>query len=63
MSKRTLIRDPDAVRKQLYRKMEPEASSAIWEALELLSKSGIDIGPKACKILDKRLDIKKRIPK
>ena len=63
MTKRRLIRDPDVLRKQLYRKMEPEALSAIWEALEILSKSGIDIGPKATNILAKRAEIKAKAPK
>lgn len=63
MSKRTITRDPKNARQTAYKDLEPEALSAIWEALELLSSNGIDIGPKALGILQKRAEIKAKAPK
>ena len=63
MSKRTLIRDYSEARKRAYKKLDLEASAAIWEALEILSNGGIDIGPKATNILAKRAEIKAKAPK
>lgn len=65
MTKRTIIRDPIKERKKAYTELENsgEAQKALWDALELLTANGVDIGPKACKLLDIRSDIKKRIPK
>ena len=65
MSKRTLTRDPITERQQAYRKLAQsnEAQEALWVALELLNTRGSDIGHKACKVLEKRSEIKKRIPK
>tara|TARA_B110000285_G_scaffold218733_1_gene268518 strand:- start:586 stop:780 length:195 start_codon:yes stop_codon:yes gene_type:complete len=63
MSKRNIYVDPSEARKDGYKKLDLEASAAIWEALEILSKSGIDIGPKATNILAKRAEIKAKAPK
>lgn len=65
MSKRTILRDPQVERRHQYNKLEisGEAQAALWEALELLHTRGLDIGPKARKVLKKRSDVKKRTPK
>ena len=59
------ILTPVLERKLEYQKLETsgEAQAALWEALNILWADGVDLGPKASKILDKRSDIKKRIPK
>lgn len=65
MSKRAIIRDAQEERRKAYKKLETsgESPEAIWEALHLLQTRGLDIGPKASKILEKRSQIKKNIPK
>ena len=65
MSKRVITKDPIVERQKAYKELtrSNEAQKAIWEALELLNTRGIDIGLNARKILEKRSDIKKRIPK
>ena len=65
MSKRTITRDPVIERQKAYRQLvqSKEGQEALWDALELLSTNGIDIGSKACKVLEKRSEIKRSIPK
>jgi hypothetical protein len=65
MSKRSISRDPTVSRRKEYMKLEGEGVSqkALWAALEALQAQGIDIGPKAMEVLDKRTAIKQGAPK
>ena len=65
MSKRKINRDPALERKTQYKELENagEAQAALWQALEMLSNQGINIGPKADVVINKRALIKSQVPK
>jgi len=63
MAKRTVQMDPDDTRQKSYSTVDRDALSAIWECIENLSASGIDIGPKCLAMLEVRRDIKEKAPK
>ena len=63
MVKRYIQADPDAVRRVEYDKLDGDALSAIWEAISVISASGVDIGPKATDMMSVRQAIKEAAPK
>jgi len=65
MSKRVIKVDPLEARRQAYQNQldENERDEAVAEALMVLQRNGIDIGPKANTFLEKRDEIRQQIPK
>ena len=64
MSRRKLELDPIIMRKDAYKRLDnAECQEALWEALAYLSEQGLDVGPKAVKMLQKRHKIKQGIAK
>jgi hypothetical protein len=60
-----MTQDPDTVRCAAYRQLQAsdETHEALWEAIETLQASGVDVGKKADSVLSKRREIKRGIPK
>jgi hypothetical protein len=63
MSKRRLATSYAEQRIKEYLALAPEQAEAIWEDLELRASRGEPIGDKAKTQLEKRQEIKRRIPK
>ena len=66
MSRRKLNRDPAQMRQRAYEDLNQntnELEEALWEALAHLHAQGIDLGPKATRVVMKRHQIKTRFPK
>jgi len=65
MSKRVIKVDQLEARRRTYKNQldEDERDEAVVEALMVLRKNGIDIGPKAEAFLEKREKIRQQIPK
>jgi hypothetical protein len=65
MSKRSIFRNVTDSRRKAYSALETsgESQQALWQALQALTEQGIDLGPKAAIIIEKRANIKKRAPK
>lgn len=64
MPRRDLDFDMDDLRRTAYKDLNDDtAEEAIWEAFESLSEQGVNIGPKARAILNKRQKIKQKLPK
>jgi len=63
MGKRYVHVDPDKARKTEYAKIDGDGLSAIWEAVRVLTDSGVDIGTKATDMLVTRQTIKNNAPK
>ena len=63
MGKRYIQADPDKARRVEYEKLDEDALSAIWEAISVISASGVDIGPKAANMMSARQAIKEAAPK
>jgi len=52
------------MRKDAYMRLDnAECQEALWEALDYLSEQGLDVGPKAVEVLQKRRKIKRGIAK
>jgi hypothetical protein len=65
MSRRQIQRDASVVRRERYRELETEgeAQAALWQAIEILQKQGIDVGEKARAVIAKRNAVKESVPK
>lgn len=65
MSHRDLTADPDVSRRKAYQELEKTGKSqeGLWEALEAIQATGIDLGEKATAILSERQKIKQARPK
>tara|TARA_B100000959_G_C14799269_1_gene549000 strand:+ start:206 stop:403 length:198 start_codon:yes stop_codon:yes gene_type:complete len=65
MSHRSLSLDPDVSRRKAYEALEKtgESQEGLWEALEAIQATGIDLGEKATAILLERQKIKQARPK
>ncbi len=64
-SKRHFSEDVDKARRRAYREMEDagDAQKALWSMAEALQAAGIDIGPKAEALLERRKRVKRRAPR
>lgn len=63
MGKRYVRIDPNSARQDEYSKVDKDALSAIWEAIGIISASGVDVGPKSIAMLNTRQLIKDSAPK
>ena len=64
MSSRELTVEPRQARKKELRGKSADSEwQAVWEALTKLREQGFDLGEKANARIEKRLEVKRRIPK
>tara|TARA_B110000116_G_scaffold45548_1_gene37793 strand:+ start:3709 stop:3903 length:195 start_codon:yes stop_codon:yes gene_type:complete len=64
MSARKIAVDPRQARKKELRGESSDSEwEAVWEAFTRLREQGLDLGEKASARIEKRLEVKRRIPK
>jgi len=65
MTKRHFTQDSLRARRKGYNQLDElgEAQQAFWGMIESLKEQGLDIGPRAEKMLEKRAEVKRRAPK